>query len=74
VAKTTKTKHTLNIMIITKTSKFSTAEMPQKISKIGQWRRKHPRGLEGIVINDPRILDGLSILDILKFRQNEILN
>ena len=52
-----------------KISRFpSSSDVVQKISKIGQWRRKHPRGLEGIVINDPRILDGLSIFDILKFK------
>ena len=52
-----------------KTNRFpSSSDVVQKISKIGQWRRKHPHGLEGIVINDPRILDGLSIFDILKFK------
>ncbi|MCL1937227.1 MAG: hypothetical protein FWF52_02390 [Candidatus Azobacteroides sp.] len=30
----------------------------KKLSKAGQWRRKHPNGLEGLIINDRRILDG----------------
>ena len=46
--------------------KTSTAtEQPKELSKIGQWMREHPHGLEGVVITDPRILDGLSIFDIL---------
>ena len=36
---------------------------PKRLSKAGQWMREHPRGLEGVVINDRRILDGLSIYD-----------
>jgi len=36
---------------------------PKRLSKAGQWLREHPRGLDGVVINDRRILDGLSIYD-----------
>ena len=36
---------------------------PKRLSKAGQWMREHPHGLEGVVINDRRILDGLSIYD-----------
>jgi hypothetical protein len=36
---------------------------PKRLSKAGQWMRENPRGLEGVVINDRRILDGLSIYD-----------
>jgi hypothetical protein len=32
----------------------------KKLSEIGQWMRKHPHGLDGVVINDRRILYGLS--------------
>ncbi|MDR0828908.1 MAG: hypothetical protein LBN95_02200 [Prevotellaceae bacterium] len=44
-------------------TKKSAATQPKELSPIGRWRREHPHGLEGIVINDPRILDGLSIYD-----------
>ena len=47
-----------------KASQLSTTTAgAKKLSKIGQWRRKHPRGLDGVVINDRRILDGLSPFD-----------
>ena len=36
---------------------------PESLSKIGQWVRTNPNGLKGVVINDSRILDGLSIYD-----------
>jgi len=35
----------------------------KELSKAGQWFREHPRGLEGVVINDRRILYGLSPFD-----------
>ena len=59
---------------MTASRNLTVATEPEKISKAGQWRRAHPRGLEGVVITDPRILDGLSILDILYAKQNEVLN
>jgi hypothetical protein len=48
-----------------KTRKTANTEYnePKRLSKAGQWLRKHPNGLEGVVINDLRILDGLSIYD-----------
>jgi len=36
---------------------------PKELSKIGQWLRDHPHGLDGVVINDRRILYGLSPFD-----------
>ena len=60
-------------METTTASSNSTAE-PQKLSKIGEWMRKHPHGLEGVVVADPRILDGLSIFDILYAKHNEVPN
>lgn len=36
---------------------------PKKLSKAGQWFRDHPHGLDGVVIYDRRILDGLSPFD-----------
>jgi len=38
-------------------------EQPKKLSKAGQWLRDHPNGLGGVVINDRRILYGLSPFD-----------
>ena len=38
-------------------------KQPKELSKIGQWLREHPHGLEGVVINDRRILYGLSPFD-----------
>jgi hypothetical protein len=48
-----------------KTRKITNTEYqePKRLSKAGQWMREHPNGLEGVVINDRRILDGLSIYD-----------
>ena len=52
-------------MATTKTEKETAVieKQPKKLSKIGQWRRKHPHGLDGVVINDRRILYGLSPFD-----------
>jgi len=38
-------------------------KQPKELSKIGQWRRDNPNGLEGFVVNDRRILYGLSPFD-----------
>ena len=38
-------------------------KQPKELSKIGQWLREHPHGLDGVVINDRRILYGLSPFD-----------
>jgi len=38
-------------------------KQPKKLSKAGQWFREHPNGLEGFVVNDRRILYGLSPFD-----------
>ena len=48
-----------------KTNKTENTEYQEskRLSKAGQWMREHPRGLEGVEINDRRILDGLSIYD-----------
>ena len=35
----------------------------KELSKIGQWLREHPHGLDGVVITDRRILNGLSPFD-----------
>ena len=35
----------------------------EELSPIGKWIRDHPNGLEGFVVNDRRILDGLSPFD-----------
>jgi len=43
---------------------LTATEQPKELSKIGQWMKEHPHGLD-VVITDPRILDGLSIFDIL---------
>jgi len=56
------------IMTTTKTKKQNekTAreekQKPKKLSKAGQWFRAHPHGL-GAIINDRRILYGLSPFD-----------
>ena len=53
----------------TKTKKNETAKAvrvtksTKKLSPIGEWMRKHPHGLEGFVVNDRRILYGLSPFD-----------
>ena len=41
----------------------SVAKSTKKLSPAGEWMRKHPHGLEGVVINDRRILYGLSPFD-----------
>ena len=49
-----------------KTQKKTTekGEKPyEELSPIGKWMRDHPNGLEGVVITDRRILDGLSPFD-----------
>ena len=38
-------------------------KQPKELSKAGQWLRDHPNGLEGFVVNDKRILYGLSPFD-----------
>jgi len=38
-------------------------KQPKELSKAGQWLRDHPHGLEGFVVNDRRILYGLSPFD-----------
>ena len=38
-------------------------KQPKELSKIGQWLRDHPHGLEGFVVNDRRVLYGLSPFD-----------
>ncbi len=38
-------------------------KQPKELSKIGQWLRDHPNGLEGFIVNDRRILYGLSPFD-----------
>ena len=50
----------------TKTQKETSVKeekQPKELSKIGQWLREHPNGLDGVVINDRRILYGLSPFD-----------
>ena len=50
----------------TKTEKETAVKekkQPKELSKIGQWLREHPHGLDGVVINDRRILYGLSPFD-----------
>lgn len=37
-------------------TKKEMAAQPKKLSPAGEWMRKHPHGLEGIVINDQSIL------------------
>ena len=49
-----------------KTKKKETVKeekQPKELSKIGQWLRDHPKGLDGVVITDRRILYGLSPFD-----------
>ncbi|MDR3184528.1 MAG: hypothetical protein LBT49_03885 [Prevotellaceae bacterium] len=41
------------------------AEKPGKLSKAGQWLRDNPNRGDGVVINDPGILYGKSIIEIL---------
>jgi len=41
----------------------SAVKSTKKLSPAGEWMRKHPHGLEGVVINDRRILYGLSPFD-----------
>jgi len=55
-------------MTTTKTKKqketvIKEKKQPKELSKIGQWLREHPHGLDGVVINDRRILYGLSPFD-----------
>jgi len=38
-------------------------KQPKELSKAGQWRKEHPNGLDGFVVNDRRILYGLSPFD-----------
>ena len=38
-------------------------KQPKELSKAGQWFKDHPNGLEGFVVNDRRILYGLSPFD-----------
>jgi len=38
-------------------------KQPKELSKAGQWLRDHPHGLDGFVVNDKRILYGLSPFD-----------
>jgi len=52
---TTKKKETRKVVNAAKSTK--------KLSPIGEWMRKHPHGLDGVVINDRRILYGLSPFD-----------
>ena len=50
----------------TKTQRKKTVKeekQPKELSKIGQWLRDHPNGLEGFIVNDRRILYGLSPFD-----------
>ena len=51
--------------IKTKTQKETAVKekQPKELSKIGQWLRDHPNGREGFVVNDRRILYGLSPFD-----------
>jgi hypothetical protein len=49
----------------TKKTAKSKAEKPKKLSKAGQWMRDHPNRGDDVIITDPRILDGLSIYEIL---------
>ena len=39
------------------------AKSAKKLSPIGEWMRKHPHGLKGFVVNDKRVLNGLSPFD-----------
>ena len=46
-----------------KKKKEKKERQPKELSKIGQWIREHPQGLDGVVITDRRILYGLSPFD-----------
>jgi hypothetical protein len=39
-----------------KETKKTEAEKSKKLSPAGEWMRKHPNGLDGVVINDRSIL------------------
>jgi hypothetical protein len=41
----------------------SKAEHREKLSKAGAWRKAHPEGI--ITVNDPAVLYGLSVYEIL---------
>ncbi|MDR0667614.1 MAG: hypothetical protein LBF90_03225 [Prevotellaceae bacterium] len=65
MATTTKTttKKTAKKATAKKTAKKKAAPK-EKLSKAGKWMRAHPKG--DMIINDPRVLTGVSILEILK--------
>ena len=46
-----------------KTTAVRKEQQPKELSKAGQWMRDNPNGLEGFVVNDRRILYGLSPFD-----------
>ncbi|GHT65030.1 hypothetical protein AGMMS50239_23880 [Bacteroidia bacterium] len=39
-----------------KETKKEVTAQSKKLSPVGEWRRKHPHGLEGFVVNDRSVL------------------